>query len=172
MRVLLPAGLLTRSIKMLVDWRLGNFDISIVQAEEIITELEKLSIKKLATSSIKKVLADFYVVLSKSYLHTGHIDEAMRVVLQATRMLKQERLIGFARVDAQTAHLVRAGIAAGRLLEGKKSITLFVKTSSENSAKDSPDTSVKRNNNSSKTKSSKNINNKIIPFPSQPLPPH
>jgi hypothetical protein len=52
----------------------------------------------------------------------------MLVVLRAKKHLDCERLPEMARLDAKTAHLVRAGLAAGRLLEGGGLATLYVKS--------------------------------------------
>jgi hypothetical protein len=51
----------------------------------------------------------------------------MLVVLRAKKTLDCDRLPELARLDAKTAHLVRAGLAAGRLLDGGGLATLYVK---------------------------------------------
>lgn len=128
-RVLLPMGLLARSVRVAIDWRLGHFDIAIAQAEELVSHAEDYYAKKEGCHIRKRVLGDLYTVLARSYLHAGHIDEAMQVILRAKKHLGVERLTGLAELDAKTAHLVRAGLAAGKLLDGGGLATMFVKSS-------------------------------------------
>lgn len=127
--VLLPQGLLTRSIRAAIDWRLGNFDAAIAQTEGIVGANEDYFKDKPHSRSRKRVLEDMYTVLTRAYLHSGHIDDAMLVIIRAKKCLGVERLGGLAEIDAKTAHLVRAGLAAGRLLDGGGLATMFVKTS-------------------------------------------
>ena len=44
--ILVPMKLVSPLIKMFIDWRLGHFDIAIVQGEEIISQLEKNYLKQ------------------------------------------------------------------------------------------------------------------------------
>jgi len=127
--VLLPQGLLTRSIRAAIDWRLGNFDAAVAQLEGIVGANEDFYKDKPQSRSRKRVLEDMYTVLTRAYLHSGHIDDAMLVIIRAKKCLGVERLGGLAEIDAKTAHLVRAGLAAGRLLDGGGLATMFVKTS-------------------------------------------
>jgi hypothetical protein len=127
--VLLPQGLLTRSIRTAIDWRLGNFDSTIAQLEGIVGASEDYFKDKPGSRARKRVLEDMYTVLVRAYLHAGHIDDAMLVIIRAKKCLGVERLGGLAEIDAKTAHLVRAGLAAGRLLDGGGLATMFVKTS-------------------------------------------
>jgi hypothetical protein len=126
--VLLPQGLLTRSIRAAIDWRLGNFDAAIAQLEGIVGANEDYFKDAPQSRSRKRVLEDIYTVLTRAYLHSGHIDDAMLVIIRAKKCLGIERLGGLAEIDAKTAHLVRAGLAAGRLLDGGGLATMFVKT--------------------------------------------
>lgn len=121
-------NLLTKAIGIALDWRLGNFSIAITQAEGLINILEEdLKVKKYRMSSRKKVLEDFYIILTRAYLHTGHIDEAMQVVIRACKLLNIDRLTGLNGLDAKTAQLVRASLAAGKMLEGNGLATMFIK---------------------------------------------
>ena len=126
--VLSPKGLLSHFVKASIDWRLGNFDAAIFQCEFILSRVEMYQIKHPKYQHANMVLQDFYTLLVRAYLHGGHIDDAMSTVLRAKRTLQLDRLPGLARLDAKTAHLVRAGLAAGKLLEGGGLATLFVKS--------------------------------------------
>ena len=126
--VLLPRGLLAKSVRIAIDWRLGQFDMAISQAESLITQVEDHYKKVSKTGTQKRVLMDFYTLLARAYLHTGRIDAGMQVVIRAKKVLGIDRLLGLAELDAKTANLVRAGLAAGKLLEGGGLATMFVKS--------------------------------------------
>lgn len=167
MWVLLPQGLLARSIRIAIDWRLGHFDVAIVQAEALISQLEQAYKKKPESGLRRRVLFDLYSVLVRAYLHTGHIDEAMQVVIRSNKHLGVERLVG--ELDAKTAHLVRAGLAAGRLLDGGGLATMFVKTPTKHQPSPPERTSIKSHQSPSHPRSSSE-EAKIIPFPKAQTP--
>lgn len=172
--VLLPQGLLSRAFRAGVDWRLGNFDAAIVQLEFLVSRCEEYYQQRTRSRARKSVLEDYYAILIRAYLHSGHIDDGMMVVLRAKKALRCERLPGLPRLDAKTAHLVRAGLAAGRLLDGGGLATLFVKSS----ALESPEAQeplksppIPRQGASAhplKHGEHRGRGAKIIPFPSQP----
>lgn len=125
--VLSPKGLLSRFMKAAIDWRLGSFDSAVFQLEFLVTRLENALNRRPQSRPTRTVLEDFYTLLVRAYLHGGHVDDAMLVVLRAKKNLDCDRLPQLARLDAKTAHLVRAGLAAGRLLDGGGLATLYVK---------------------------------------------
>lgn len=127
--VLLPQGLLARGVRAAIDWRLGNFDSAIAQLEGLVSSSEEYYKDQPSSRPRRRVLEDFYTVLARAYLHAGHIDDAMLVVIRAKKSMQIDRLAGLAELDAKTAHLVRAGLAAGRLLDGGGLATMFVRTS-------------------------------------------
>lgn len=128
--VLSPQGLLSRLVKAAIDWRLGNFDAAVFQMEFLCSRVEHYLGRNPRYRHAHTVLEDFYTLLVRAYLHGGHIDDAMTVVLRAKKHLNADRLPSLARLDAKTAHLVRAGLAAGKLLDGGGLATLFVKSNS------------------------------------------
>ncbi len=129
--VLLPQGLMARSVRCAIDWRLGNFDAAIAQLEGLVGSSEDYYKDRSNSRTRRRVLEDLYTVLARAYLHAGHIDDAMLVVIRAKKCMSIDRLPGLAELDAKTAHLVRAGLAAGRLLDGSGLATMFVKSSKE-----------------------------------------
>lgn len=129
--ILSPQGLLSRLVKAAIDWRLGNFDAAVFQMEFLCSRVESYLQRHPRYRHAHTVLEDFYTLLVRAYLHGGHIDDAMMVVLRAKKHLNTDRLPALARLDAKTAHLVRAGLAAGKLLDGGGLATLFVKSSTE-----------------------------------------
>ena len=160
--VLIPQGLLTRAMRIAIDWRLGHFDVAIVQAEALITQLEQAYRKRPNAKLRRHVLLDLFSILARAYLHTGHIDEAMQVVIRSNKSLGVDRLIGLAELDAKTAHLVRAGLAAGRLLDGGGLATMFVKSPPKNSDQE---ITPEHERNKSVPRSKVKHAGKVIPFP-------
>ena len=128
MWVLVPQGLMARSIRAAIDWRLGHFDSAIGQLEGLVGSTEDFYKHRPQSRVRRRVLEDFYTALTRCYLHAGHIDDAMLVVIRAKKSMAIDRLPGLAELDAKTAHLVRAGLAAGRLLDGGGLATMFVKS--------------------------------------------
>ena len=167
--ILSPQGLLSRFIKAAIDWRLGNFDAAVFQLEFLLTRLENAFSRHPKSRHIRIVLEDFYTLLVRAYLHGGHIDDAMLVVLRAKKTLDCDRLPELARLDAKTAHLVRAGLAAGRLLDGSGLATLYVKASDtpppppQTGPKKTPTLAPQRKGATAKDQPGPKTN--IIPFP-------
>ena len=128
MWVFIPQGLLTDSVRIFIDWRVGSFDSAISKLESMVASTEDYYGLKKSSKARQRVLQDLYTLLTRAYLHSGHIDDAMHVVIRAKKMLGVDRLSGLAELDSKTAHLVRAGLAAGRLLEGDGLATMFVKS--------------------------------------------
>lgn len=163
LKVLAPMGGLTRSVRVAVDWRLGHFDMAIAQACVLIRALEAKFRKKPTSRSMRRVLEDFYTLLARAYMHTGRMDDSMQVILRAQKILGSAQLVGLGNIDAKSAHLIRAGLAAGRLVEGGGLATMFVKSSPQTSKPKSQDKS--KQEPKSKTKSAK-----VIPFPVNECP--
>ncbi|MEI8027818.1 MAG: hypothetical protein WCI18_15825 [Pseudomonadota bacterium] len=125
--VLIPKGLLSESIRSAIEWRLGHFGDAIMKLENIIVSIETIASERGKVAREHVLLVDFYTLLTRCYLHTGRVDEAMAVVIRAKKFLKRDYLKELVGLDAKTAQLVRAGLAAGRLLDGEGLATLFVK---------------------------------------------
>jgi hypothetical protein len=163
--ILSSQGLLTTAIKIAIEWRLGNFGVAISQAEVLTTILEKYYKQKSRSLVRFRVLADFYTLLARAYMHMGYIDEAMKIIIQAKEVLDIDRLGGLKDLDAKTARLVRAGLAAGRLVDGSGLTALFVKT---DPVRDDTQIDKKKGEEKSKKASAvkeKDSSNKVIPFP-------
>ena len=135
-RVLAPKGLLSDAIRSSIEWRLGHFGDAIMKLEDIIVSFESKASERGRVAREHLILIDFYTLLTRCYLHTGRVDEAMAVVVRAKKFLGRDYLKELVGLDAKTAQLVRAGLAAGRLLDGDGLATLFVKAdTSSNSSK-------------------------------------
>ncbi len=181
--VLLPRGLCTGALRGFIDWRLGNFDSALAQMEGTVGLILSSRAHSQLTPIEKQVLDDIFVLMVRAQLHSGHIDEAMQIVQRACKALGVDRLSRLADIDSKTAHLVRAGLAAGKLLDGEGVATLFVKASApeqhtspgllqgpaltsptlkrNNSGKDAPQFS----SSSTELDSAKAEKGKILPFP-------
>ncbi len=173
--VLAPMGMLSRSMRMVIDWRMGNFDVAISLGEDLASKLEEALERNQRSRSKRRVLEDLFTLLTRAYMHAGHVDDAMVVVLRAKKKLGVERLPGLAELNAKTAHLVRAGLAAGRLLDGGGVATLFVKTPNQHSGEvgsinDTPQERQGASAFSDKEKNEDIDGAKIIPFPNPPEP--
>ena len=128
LRVLLARGLFARFVRAAVEWRLGNFNCAVLQLESVVTALEKTMTVQLRQTVPGQVLGDLYTLLARMYLYGGHIDAALLLIMRVHKVLGIDRLPGLPELDAKTAHLVRASVAAGRLLDGNSLATLVVKT--------------------------------------------
>jgi hypothetical protein len=165
LRILLSHQLLARSVRIAIDWRLGNFDFAIAQAEDAVITIEKVFVKKTSAQLLlmqKSILGDFYTLLTRAYMHAGRIDEAMQTILRAKRILGIERLVGLSALDAKTANLVRAGLAAGKLLDGDGVTTMFVKSSPRSEGNEPTQREKQPNKNASPRKGECG---KVIQFP-------
>lgn len=158
---------MAKAVRVAIDWRLGHFDVAIAQAEEVIALVEQYYQKNPQSQVRRRVLGDLYTILTRAYMHAGHIDEAMQVVLRAKKCMGVDRLVGLADLDAKTAHLVRAGLAAGRLLDGGGLATMFVKSDAQPAKtpqSSCADAANQSGNDPDKHQSTDGA--KIIPFPS------
>ncbi len=163
--VLVPLRALTRTVRAGVDWRVGHFSLAIVQIESIVSVVHE-SYEQKSTSSKRRVLLDLYAVLTRAYMHAGDVDKAMQVILQAQKNIGVNRLPGLADLDAKTAHLIRAGIAAGRMLEGGGLATMFIKTDAKGptSQGEASPTNPSKTGQTPK-KGAKSKRGQVIPFP-------
>lgn len=129
LRVLLPLRLYTVYLKGLMDWRLCNFASAIAIIEGLISRVEEaLDPKSKHLSAQIGVLRDLYVTLTRMYMHCGRVDEAMLVIMRATKVLPIKSLPGLAPLDVSTAQLIRTAITAGRLVDHGGWATFTFKT--------------------------------------------
>ena len=69
--VLLPRGLLARSVRVAIDWRMGQFDMAISQAEALIAQIED-HYEQQASAAYKRVLMDFYTCIILKLIEGSH----------------------------------------------------------------------------------------------------
>lgn len=154
LRMLLAQGMFTRFVRVAVEWRLGNFGFAVSQLENVVTTLENsvavqqreeavaqgekpndqheqqeesLS-KEQSHARSKMLLQELYTLLARMYLHSGHIEGVLLLILRVHKVLGLDRLPVLPELDVKTAHLIRASMAAGKLLDGNSLAMLVVKT--------------------------------------------
>ena len=98
------------------------------EAESGKKSCEAESGKKPPHERSEMVLQELYTLLARMYLYSGHIDGALLLIVRVRKVLGIDRLPALPELDVKTAHLVRASIAAGKLLDGNSLATLVVKT--------------------------------------------
>ena len=123
-------------------------------------EMERESGKEQNHPQREMVLQDLYTLLARMYLYSGHIDGALLLTVRVRKVLGIDRLPALPELDVKTAHLVRASMAAGRLLDGTSLATLVVKTTLLE-----PQNSRSRQSSQGK-QATRHRNAKVIPFPS------
>ena len=128
LRVLLARGMFARFVRVAVEWRLGNFGFAVSQLERVVTTLENSLTVQQPHERSEMVLQDLYTLLARLYLYSGHIDGALLLIVRVRKVLGIDRLPALPELDVNTVHLVRASIAAGKLLDGNSLATLVVKT--------------------------------------------
>jgi hypothetical protein len=111
-RVLAPKGLLSDAIRSSIEWRLGHFGDAIMKLEDIIASFESKASERGRVAREHVILIDFYTLLTRCYLHTGRVDEAMAVVVRAINMVVGVAVLAAAVAAAVVAEMVVALKAA------------------------------------------------------------
>jgi hypothetical protein len=125
-KVLTPQGLLSSFVRAMIDRQLGQADRAVAAFESIIGSLEdNMTEGKRLPRPLVFVLTELYAKLARIHLYYGHIDDAALAVIRASRSLGVERIKGVPDFDVRIAQIVRAGIAAGKLLE-QGALTTFM----------------------------------------------
>lgn len=164
---LLPNGLISSMIRANLDKRLGNYD----QAAYIYLRALDLFEKKYAESedeskSLSNFLIHLYSSLINIYLVSGRIDDASRAVIRAHNEIGIENLPGLHDLDVKTSHIIKAGVAAGRLLDDGGLATLTVNHPVEKpKSKSHRGSSIKDKKGSDLEKGAK-----VLPFPTLQRP--
>lgn len=164
---LAPRNLFAAYIKANLDSFVGNSQRSSQLIGQICSSLEDELGDEKSTPALhlRALLIRMYSRLLQASLENGRLDEAAAVVIRANQKLGADRLPASPNLDVKTAHVIKAGIAAGKLLEDGGLATLFVKSGQESTmGRNHRRKSVK------KTYSSRKPNKEgatIIPFPSK-----
>ncbi|RZA11099.1 MAG: hypothetical protein EOP10_33630 [Proteobacteria bacterium] len=129
---LIERGLFAALLRARLDYRLGNFQQSAVLLGPIVQQLEKLVHKdKNAPLKVRRLLCTLYCDMQQLYFLCGQMEEAVLIVIRAHHNLGIDRLPSNPDLDLKTAHVVKAGIAASKLLEEGGLATLMVRQGEE-----------------------------------------
>jgi hypothetical protein len=86
------------------------------------TQLAALSAKQkselIEAADTIEIMAGVFSHQMRCHLMGGALDEAMQTLVRARGVLGVERLAAFPEIDYKAAQLVKAGLAAGRLIDG------------------------------------------------------
>jgi hypothetical protein len=170
--VLNRVGLLSSYMRAQIDRTLGHEDRCLAAVEGIVAAIEE-SVELPLPRSTKLVLHDLYVEVVRLYLYGGQLEDASSAMIRGCKFLGTERLHGLSGFDFKSAQIVKAAVAAGKMLTEGSTATFMVKAGSR---EETPDTKSKRKLRSvpkiALDKPSPVISDeaKIIPFPEMPRP--
>lgn len=117
-RELIPYGLHSSAIKAGLGRLCGNLHQSANTWSQILGGLEKLyQDNPSQCSRLEKVLTKIYSELVENYFLTGFVDDAALIMIRANRIIGLDSLPKTCSFDVRTAHVVKTGIAASKLLE-------------------------------------------------------
>ncbi len=165
--ILVPRGLLSAFLRALIDIRLDHFDRAVTVIESTIGTLEERFSDRPRRwhAEYRTVLIAVYTLLIKNLLQSGHMDDAALAMIRAARSLSLDRLPGLGEFDFKAAQILRAGLAAGKLLDQNNS-TATVMLHGPIKSGLSDVSKVDAGDKKSKTILKKSA--KIIPFPTSP----
>ena len=167
---LIPRGLFAPLLRAQLDLKMGNLLQSGNIQNQIIGILEA-ELERTDNESViaGRILLRLYSDLMENYILSGRIEDASLIVIRAHQRLGVQALPCNPSFDVRTAHVVKAGIAAGKLLEDGGLATLMVKPG------EAPIVSSEGHHGSRKRKtplskldgssSDRSAKGKVIPFP-------
>lgn len=129
-RFMMPRGLFAPSLRVYLDYKLGSYLQAATLLEGIAERVEQENAS--ATSmKVSRMLCDIYCLLFRLHILSGNVEEAAAVVIRAQESLGIDRLPTTSGFDVKVAHVVKAGIAAGKLLDDGGLATLLVRQGQE-----------------------------------------
>jgi hypothetical protein len=150
-----------------LDYRMGNYQQSVVLLGPVVLHLEqKLKTGKALPLKLRRLLCLLYSDMQRLYLLSGQVEDAVQVVIRAQQNLGIDRLPSNPDLDIRTAHVIRAGLAASKLLEEGGLATLMVRQGEEPIVSRTP-SSDQRNKSTSRPQAMKSEGRgaQIIEFP-------
>ena len=129
---LLRKRLFAALLRARLDYRMGNYQQSVVLLAPIVQHLEQqLKSNKTAPLKLKRLLCSLYGDMQRLYLLSGQVENAVQIVIRAQQHLGIDRLPSNPDLDLKTAHVIKAGLAASKLLEEGGLATLMVRQGEE-----------------------------------------
>ena len=126
-KILLPRALFTIALRAALDEKLGNFEQAAAIFSHLIRTLESREAEYRAKDPDGRLMTFLYNRLARIYLASGRIDDATVVVIRANRFLGIDCLPSIPDLDVRAARIIKAGIAAGKLLDEGGLATLTVR---------------------------------------------
>ncbi len=125
---LIEKSLFAALLRARLDYRMGNYQQSVLLLAPIVQQLEKIVQKdKNAPLKVRRLLCTLYCDMQQLYFLCGQMEEAVLIVIRAHLSLGIDRLPSNPDLDLKTAHVIKAGIAASKLLEEGGLATLMVR---------------------------------------------
>jgi len=116
-------------LKAMLYREIGRLERSEILWSRVLGEVEKVYMAHTQSAlrgQLARTLVDVYVELLDNYLVTGYFEDAALIVIRAHQTLGVDSLPGFSHFDVQTAHLVKTGIAASKMLGGTKAAEIVI----------------------------------------------
>jgi hypothetical protein len=110
-----------------------------------------------AQEDSESVLEFLFAWITNVYLQLAQIDDAALTVIRANKSIGVTKLANVGELDVKTAHIVKAGLAAGRLLDENGTATFMVQAGELDQRR--------KRRNQKKTVLRERVTGKIIPFP-------
>lgn len=129
-KVLVPRQLMAPVLRTHLEDKLGNHQQAANLLDQVAYCLESEE-EGDTLPQVSRVLRDIYCRLFKQQLLAGNIESATLTVIRAHQHIGLQKLPSTPGFDVKTAHVVKAGIAAGKLLEDGGLATLMVRQGDE-----------------------------------------
>ncbi len=127
---LLKRRLFASILRTRLDYKMGNHQQAVVGLGPIVAQLER-DIDLASNVRLRKLLCSLYCDMQQLYLLSGQVGQAVAVVIRAHKILGLDRLPTNPDLDIKAAHVVKAGLAATKLLEDGGLATLMVRQGEE-----------------------------------------
>lgn len=87
----------------------------------------------------QELIASIFSHQMRCFMLGGAIEEAMITLIRARQIIGVERLAAFPEIDFKAAHLVKAGLAAGKLIDGSGLSALLINPTDASATRLSPE---------------------------------
>lgn len=155
-KVLSRNGVLASTIRATIDIRMQRFDRAITILESALAVVEDSHFEQ-AQEDSEAVLEFLFAWIARTYLQLAQIDDAALTVIRANKSIGVTKLANVGELDVKTAHIVKAGLAAGRLLDENGTATFMVQAGELDQRR--------KRRHQKKRSLSETVTGKIIPFP-------
>lgn len=127
-RALLPYGVWSIAVQAKIDFCLQNYGRALSGFESAIATLEEstLKVQQKFPKPTQRCLEILYTHLIRTYLCLGQVDDAAYCMIRGNQSLGVHRFLGLRAFDHKIAQMVRAGVAATKLMEQGGGIATFM----------------------------------------------